>query len=248
MRLLAIETATIVQSVALVEDDRLLAELSYEAQGNRGGMLLPTVDRVLQKAGVAARDLDAVAVSVGPGSFTGLRVGLATAKGLALGSGARLVGVPTLEALAEGYAPANVTVCALLDAYRDEVYMAVFRRVGAGGGEGRALERVSPDAVLAPDAVASALAEIGGPLHLIGNGAARYRAQLEAALGGRACMTDEGLRAVPSAAVVARLGLKRLAGGSKPDAEVALLYLRRAEAEVQREKGLLKAPLARVLR
>ena len=242
MRLLAIETATIVQSVALVEDDRLLAGLSYEAQGNRGGMLLPTVDRVLQKAGVAARDLDAVAVSVGPGSFTGLRVGLATAKGLALGSGARLVGVPTLEALAEGYAPATVTVCALLDAYRGEVYMAVFRR------QGNALERVSPDAVLAPDAVASALAEIGGPLHLIGNGAARYRAQLEAALGGRACMTDEGLRAVPSAAVVARLGLRRLAGGSKPDAEVALLYLRRAEAEVQREKGLLKAPLARVSR
>ena len=242
MRLLAIETATPAQSVALVEDDRLLAELSYEAQGNRGGVLLPTVDQVLKKAGVAARDLDVVAVSVGPGSFTGLRVGLATAKGLALGAGARLVGVPTLEALAEGYASADATICALLDAYRGEVYMALFRR------NGNALERLSPDAVLAPGAVASALAAVEGPVHLIGNGAARYREPLEAALGGRVCVSDEGLRAAPTAAVVARLGIRQFAGGNKPDAEVALIYLRRAEAEVNWEKGLLKSPLARVAR
>ncbi|MEK6604025.1 MAG: tRNA (adenosine(37)-N6)-threonylcarbamoyltransferase complex dimerization subunit type 1 TsaB, partial [Nitrospirota bacterium] len=234
--------ATPAQSVALVEDDRLLAELSYEAQGNRGGMLLPTVDRVLKKAGVAARDLDVVVVSVGPGSFTGLRVGLATAKGLALGAGARLVGVPTLEALAAGYASADATICALLDAYRGEVYMALFRR------NGNALERLSPDAVLAPGAVASALAAVEGPVHLIGNGAARYREPLEAALGGRVCVSDEGLRAAPTAAVVARLGIRQFAGGNKPDAEVALTYLRRVEAEVNFEKGLLKSPLARVAR
>jgi len=242
MRLLAIETATPAQSVALVEDDRLLAELSYEAQGNRGGVLLPTVDQVLKKAGVAAKDLDVVAVSVGPGSFTGLRVGLATAKGLALGAGARVVGVPTLEALAEGYASADATICALLDAYRGEVYMALFRR------NGTALERLSPDAVLAPGAVASALAAVEGAVHLIGNGAARYREPLEAALGGRVCVSDEGLRAAPTAAVVARLGIRQFAGGNKPDAEVVLTYLRRAEAEVNWEKGLLKSPLDRVSR
>jgi tRNA threonylcarbamoyladenosine biosynthesis protein TsaB len=247
MRLLAIETATPAQGVALAEDDRLLAELSYEAKGNRGGLLLPTVDRVLQKAGLTARDLDAVAVSVGPGSFTGLRVGLATAKGLALGTGARLVGVPTLEALAEGYALPSGTICALLDAYRGEVYMALFRRVGAGG-EGSALERLSPDAVLAPEAVKAALADVEGPVHLIGNGATRYRERLEAALGGRACVTEQGLCAAPSAAAVARLGFRQLAGGNKPDVEVAPIYLRRAEAEVNWEKGLLKSPPARVSR
>lgn len=247
MRVLAIETATPMQSVALAEDGRLLAELSYEAQGHRGGMLLPALDQVLQKAGVAAGDLDAVAVSVGPGSFTGLRVGLATAKGLALGTGAALLGVSTLEALAEGYARTSVTLCALLDAYRGEVYMALFRRVGAGG-EGAALERLSPDTVLAPEAVTAALADVEGPIHLIGNGAARYRERLEAALGERACMTDEGRCAVPSAAVGARLGFRQCAGGRKPDAEVAPIYLRRAEAEVNWEKGLLKSPLARVSR
>src|SRR2546430_12987241 len=81
MRVLAIETATPAQSVALLDEDRLLAEASYDAKGSRGGLLLPTVDHVLRKAGVAAKDLDAVAVSIGPGSFTRVRVGLATAKG-----------------------------------------------------------------------------------------------------------------------------------------------------------------------
>jgi len=153
-----------------------------------------------------------------------------------------VVGVPTLEALAEGYASADATICALLDAYRGEVYMALFRRNGI------ALERLSPDAVLAPGAVASALAAVEGAVHLIGNGAARYREPLEAALGGRVCVSDEGLRAAPTAAVVARLGIRQFAGGNKPDAEVVLTYLRRAEAEVNWEKGLLKSPLDRVSR
>src|SRR5256712_9580760 len=119
MRMLAIETATPAESVAMLEDDRLLAEASYDAKGSRGGLLLPTVDHVLRKAGVAAKDLAAVAVSIGPGSFTGLRVGLATAKGLALGTGAAVVGGSPLEAPAAGYGPAaGSTVRTLLDADR----------------------------------------------------------------------------------------------------------------------------------
>lgn len=123
--------------------------------------------------------------------------------------------------------------------------MALFRRVGTGGA-GAALERLCPDAVLAPEAAAAALSEVAGPVHLIGNGAARYHERLQAALGERACVTEEGLRAVPMAAVVARLGRRRLGGGNEPNAEVMPLYLRRAEAEVNWEKGLLKSPLARV--
>ena len=242
MRVLAIETATPAQSVALLEDGSLLAEISYEAKAHKGGRLLPTADRVLSKAGLAVQDIDAVAVSVGPGSFTGLRVGLATAKGLALGTGALLVGVSTLEVLAEGYPVPDVTICALLDACRGEVFTALFQR------KGTRLERLSPDVVLVPEALKAALAGVESPAHLIGDGAARYRERFEAMLGDRVCMTEEGLRAVPSAAVVGRLGLRQLAGGKRPDAVVGPIYLRRAEAEVNWEKGLLKSPLARVTR
>ncbi len=182
-----------------------------------------------------------MAVSIGPGSFTGLRVGLATAKGLALGTGAAVVGVSTLEALAAGYEPAmEITICALLDAYRAEVYVAVFRRRA-----GR-LERLRADAVLAPEAVKEALADVAQPVHLIGNGAARYRRQIEVALGNRVCVTEIGVGAVPSAAVVARLGRQRLAEGITPDAEVVPVYLRRTEAEVNWDKGLIKSPVARL--
>ena len=242
MRLLAIETATSAQSVALFEEDRLLADISYEATAHKGGLLLPAVDRLLKQAGLAAKDLGAVAVSVGPGSFTGLRVGLATAKGLALGTGAMLVGVPTLEVLAEGYAVPDVTICALLDARRGEVFMALFRR------KETCLERVSPDAVLTPEAVQSVLARAESPVHLIGDGAVRYRERFEAMLGDRVCMTETGLRTVPSAAVTGRVSLRQLAGGKRPGAVVEPVYLRKAEAEVNWEKGLLKSPLARVTR
>jgi len=242
MRLLAIETATSAQSVALFEEDRLLAEISYEAKAHKGGLLLPAVDRLLKQAGLAAKDLGAVAVSVGPGSFTGLRVGLATAKGLALGTGAMLVGVPTLEVLAEGYAVPDVTICALLDARRGEVFMALFRRRETH------LERLSPDAVLTPEVVKSMLARAESPVHLIGDGAVRYRERFEAMLGDRVCMTETGLQTIPSAAVTGLVGLQQLAGGKRPGAVVEPVYLRKAEAEVNWEKGLLKPPLARVTR
>jgi len=242
MRLLAIESATSAQSVALFEEGRLLAEISYEAKAHKGGLLLPAVDRLLKQAGLAAKDLGAVAVSVGPGSFTGLRVGLATAKGLALGTGAMLVGVPTLEVLAEGYTVPDVTICALLDARRGEVFMALFRRRETH------LERLSPDAVLTPEVVKSMLARAESPVHLIGDGAVRYRERFEAMLGDSVCMTETGLQTIPSAAVTGLVGLRQLAGGKRPGAVVEPVYLRKAEAEVNWEKGLLKPPLARVTR
>jgi len=242
MLVLAIESATPAQSVALVDGDRLVAESSYRADGTRGGRLLPTVDAVMREAGLAPRDLDVVAVSVGPGSFTGVRVGLATAKGFVLGTGARLVGVSTLEVLAEGYPVPDITICALLDAYRGEVYAALFRR------QGGLLTRLGADAVLPPEAVA---ATVKGEAHLIGDGAARYRERLEVSFGIRAILTEEGLSAAPSAVMVARLGLRRLGQlqpGEPSTAEVAPVYLRRAEAEVNWEKGLVKSPLAKIVR
>jgi tRNA threonylcarbamoyladenosine biosynthesis protein TsaB len=243
MRVLGIESATSAQSVALLEDDRVVAEASYVAEGGRGGRLMPTLDEVLRRAGVSVGDLDGVAVSVGPGSFTGLRVGVATAKGLALGVGVSLVGLSTLEVLAEGYLLQEGVVCALLDAHRGEVFTALFRR-----HEGR-LERLTADAVVALEAVP---VPVEGVMHMVGNGAACYRERLTSVLGERAYFTPAGYNAVPSAAVVGRLGMRRLAGteGATPErpgpAQVVPVYLRRAEAEVNWEKGLMKSPLARV--
>jgi tRNA threonylcarbamoyladenosine biosynthesis protein TsaB len=245
MRILGIETATASQSVALLDDQQVLAEAAWSGAGSRGGKLLPMIDSVLRKAGVAPSAIEAIAVSVGPGSFTGLRVGLATAKGMILGTQALLIGVSTLEALAAGYGLHKATVGVLLDAGRGEIYTGLYQYTGAE------LRHLCPEAVLSPEAIAlQALALMAGEIHLIGDGVARYRERLEVAFQGRARVTDEGCKAVPTAALVARLAFGQLhrAGGTSRDREVVPVYLRRAEAETNWEKGLVKSPLERLMK
>lgn len=193
MLLLAIETATDVCAVALFRDDDLLASRSTDVPRAHAARLAPFIAEVLGEAGVGAASLDAVAVSAGPGSFTGLRIGVATAKGLCLATGAALVGVPTLDALtaAAGRGPA---VVAALPSRRGEVFL---------GGDGR------PPRVLV---LADSDAVGAGPAAGVVVGPA-------ADLVVRACATG-ALRAEPSAAsavAVGRLGRARVLAGRVDD-------------------------------
>jgi len=154
--------------------------------------------------------------------------------------------VSTLEALAAGYGVFQKgTLCALLHAGRGEVYAALYRR-----GDACELQLICPESVSSPEATASrALALVTGEIHLIGDGVDRYRDRLEAAFQGRGRITDEGLRAVPSAAMVARRALERMqsaTAGMPRHKEIVPVYLRRAEAELNWEKGLVGSPLARL--
>ena len=127
--LLALETATDVCSVAVLRDGAVTAQASLHRPRVHAEQLVPLVDNLLERAAVNRADLDAIAVSMGPGSYTGLRIGVSTAKGLAMALDAALIGVPTLEALAASVQPAAATgdvACALLDARRDEVYAAAY--------------------------------------------------------------------------------------------------------------------------
>ena len=100
LNVLAVETSTLMGGVAVVEDERLLCELTLHVQETHSAQLMPAIDYVLQTAGCAPDMLDGFAVALGPGSFTGLRIGMATMKGLAVAASKPLVGVPTLEAMA----------------------------------------------------------------------------------------------------------------------------------------------------
>ncbi len=123
--LLAVDTATERASWALVRGEALLGERAVERGRPTAESLLPALDALLADLGVALAAVEGFAVSIGPGSFTGLRIGVATVKGLAFGTGRRAIGVPTLAALAR-MAPAGGPVVALLDARRGEVYAAGF--------------------------------------------------------------------------------------------------------------------------
>ena len=180
------------------------------------------VERVLADAGLTVGDVEAVAISIGPGSFTGLRVGLGFAKGLVLGGGLRLIAVPTLEALAwVADATPGETICAVLDARKREVYAALFASTPAGP------RRLTPDLALAPDALAARLTP---PCVLVGDASEAYAD----ALGARATIRPFATHH-PRGGVVARLGWERLSGGDVADpGTLEPVYVRPPDAALPR--------------
>ena len=127
MAILALDTTTVVATAAIVRQGKVLAEVALGVQRNHAERILPAIDLVLREAGVKPAQLECIAVCIGPGSFTGQRIGLSLAKGMAEGLGIRLVPVSTLKLLAEQLSVFEGIVVPLLDAQRGEYYGAVFR-------------------------------------------------------------------------------------------------------------------------
>ncbi|MEW6219327.1 MAG: tRNA (adenosine(37)-N6)-threonylcarbamoyltransferase complex dimerization subunit type 1 TsaB [Thermodesulfobacteriota bacterium] len=222
--ILALETAGVYGSVAVVDADRCLAEETWASGRTHSQGLLAAVDRLLRELDLGAADLAAVAVSQGPGSFTGLRIGLATAKGLAMAAGIPVLGVPTLDALAWQTTPTSLLVCPLLDARKGEVFTARYR----WQPDSAQLRRVSDYQALPPEALAASLAE---PVLLLGDGLVAYRQLLATALGDLATMVPLAT-VFPRASVVGWLGQRQLAAGETLDPAAGPLYVRPSEAEV----------------
>ena len=128
MKALALDTSTLAASLALVDGPDVLAESNMPPTRTHSRILLPEIQRLLARVGLVIHDLDFIAVGLGPGSFTGLRIGLSAAKGLAWAAKKPLVGVPTLDALVRGLAPEDVIqACPLIDARKGQVYSALYR-------------------------------------------------------------------------------------------------------------------------
>ena len=127
MRILGIESASLVASVAIVTDDVITAEYTVNQKKTHSQTLLPMIDEIVKMLEVPLESIDAIAVSGGPGSFTGLRIGSATAKGLGLALGKPLIHVPTLDATAYNLYGAGALICPIMDARRNQVYTGVYR-------------------------------------------------------------------------------------------------------------------------
>lgn len=222
MKLLAIETATRMAGVAAWADGRVLAE-RRQTVTTHSEQLMVMVDEALREAGWAARDLDALVCGAGPGSFTGLRIGLATAKGLSFALGRPLALVSSLETLAARVPDGRVG--AVLDAYKGEVYAGLYD-VTAGVPRALVEEQAWPPARLAEELAKHA------PIVLVGDGAIRYPS-LVALLSGGARLYDED--GAPRPGDLARLGALRLAEGAD-DRLAGPRYLRPSEAELFKEK------------
>ena len=210
--------------MGVARDGRVLSEDVHRELRSHTASLPALVERVLGAAHLGIEDVEAVAVSIGPGSFTGLRIGLALGKGIAFAGGLPLVGVPTLAALAEvaGARPGE-TVCAALDARKHEVYAALFE---ATTGTPR---RLTDDLALRPEALAARLV---APCVLVGDAGEVYGELLGARATLRPFATHH-----PRGGVIARLGFERLVTGQATNAgPLEPVYVRPPDAELPRSR------------
>ena len=229
MKVLAVDTATTSCSAAIVDDGLVSAELTTVNNQTHSKHLMNMIDTVCGMSGVKIADMDGFAVTIGPGSFTGLRIGISTVKGLAWSLNKPVVGVSSLDALAWQCAPGKYLVCALLDARKHEVYCCRYRnQVGV-------LKKEGTEQVLAP---IEAIGDISEPCLFVGNGAVLYKEEIAAKLGTLAHFAGwnkDNIRA----SSVAGISLSRFTHHKTDD--VALLvpqYIRKSDAEFhQRKKG-----------
>ena len=233
MWILALDSTATAASVAILRDDKAIAAFHLNNGNTHSETLLPMVDAVLRVAGLSIDDIDLLACSNGPGSFTGVRIGAATVKGLAFDKNKPVIGVSTLEALAENAVPApdGTLIVPVMNARRGQLYNAIFR------AEGNSLVRVTPDRAIAAVDLEKKLLELAIPFYLVGDGTSEMlrltKAVAPAPL--TALATDQ------NAVSVAKCARRRyLAGEQGTDATLSPVYLRLPQAERERLERLQK--------
>ena len=164
MKILAIDSSGLVASVAVTEEEKVLAEFTVNNKKTHSQTLLPMIDTVLQILELKAEDMDAVAVAKGPGSFTGLRIGSATAKGITLVTGRPIVEISSLEAMAYQITATDKLICPMMDARRGQVYTALFEQDREG------FRRLMPDCAVSAEEIARQINALGRAVVFLGDG------------------------------------------------------------------------------
>ncbi|MGZ5440021.1 MAG: tRNA (adenosine(37)-N6)-threonylcarbamoyltransferase complex dimerization subunit type 1 TsaB [Candidatus Aminicenantales bacterium] len=223
MLILAVDTTTPGGSVALLEDELLLGEANVESAATHSARLFRSIDFLAGALGKDIKDVDAFAVAAGPGSFTGIRIGIGAVKSLAFASGKPAVPVSTLLALASKLASDRTPlVCPLLDAKKGEIYAGLFEAKGGG------LVEVVPQGAYDPEAFFARLPAARG-IAFAGSGISAYRAGILSHIGDQAVFSG---RSPFIAAEVGRIGAGLLRAGQGVDAaSLEPLYFRRSQAE-----------------
>lgn len=225
MMTLALDSSAKTVGIALLQDENVLVETFYNLGVNASILLIPAIEDALQKAEVSMEQVDLFACTLGPGSFTGLRIGLGTVKGMALATGKPVAGVSTLEALAFNGIHTDSLICPLMDAQKNQIYTALYNSEPE-----LSLRRIGDERLTDLD---SFLASLEKTVLFLGDGAIKYRDRINEML------RDQSLFAAPHlhcvrASVVGLLGLKKYQRGELLDLlTFTPNYLRLSEAEVK---------------
>ena len=230
MKILAIEASALTASVAVCEDHLPLAAMTLQTGHTHSETLLPMVNQLLAHAGMTVADIDLFAVPVGPGSFTGIRIGVSLIKGLAFDSGKPCVGLSSLEAMSYNLAGCPGILCPVMDARRNQLYNALF------AWKDGALVRLCEDRLIPASELAKELAAYGQPVYVTGEGSAI----LQKAVADTAELRfPSPLMATQNAVSVAQLALVEYEkGNAVNDFELLPVYLRPSQAERERNERL----------
>ena len=229
MKILALDSSATVATVALCEDTRLLAEYTLNNGNTHSETLLPMVESLLDHFSLSASDVELFAASTGPGSFTGVRIGAATVKGLAFAMDKPCVGVSTLEALAENLSVCEGLICPVMNARRSQVYTALFR------SDGKTLTRLIPDSAMAISELDELLSKHAEPVSFCGDG---YEITVSALKLTEHRHVPERLRHQSAYSVAAVAYREYQKGNTLSDSELKVTYLRPSQAERERNEKL----------
>ena len=230
MKVLGLDSSGLVASVALVEDDNLLAEYTVNYKKTHSQTLLPMLDEIVKMIQLDLDTVDAIAVAAGPGSFTGLRIGSATAKGLGLALKKPMIPVPTLDALAYNIYDTDALICPIMDARRNQVYTGIYTCK-----QGKQEKQMEASAI-SIDELLEKLNQMGRPVIFLGDGVAVYGDKIQDEASVKVTFAPAHVNKQRASAVAA-LGILYLKEGHQVTAaDFRPDYLRKSQAEREREE------------
>ena len=224
MKILAIETATIAGSVAIADDAKgLIGEVKVNVGIAHSERLMPSIEWLLKASGISIKEIDAFGVSIGPGSFTGLRIGLSAAKGFSFATNRPIVPVRTIDAFARTMPFCPHLICPMLDARKNEVYAGLYRC------EDNLCKEILPQTAIGP---ADLLKKINEPVVFMGEGSKIYKDLIAEVLKTNAIFAPLS-KMSPSASTVAEIAIEKIKQGVTTDpVSLAPFYIRKSEAEI----------------
>jgi tRNA threonylcarbamoyladenosine biosynthesis protein TsaB len=231
MRILSLDSATESATCAILDDSTVLSEITFNCKKQHAELLLPIIDELLKNTGMSISDIDGFVASKGPGSFTGLRIGLATIKGLCQGSNKPFVTVSTLDSLAYNLAYTDGIICPILDALRDNVYTALYTF------DGNKLNRISDYINVSLDELITILKKKNCSVSFVGAGTLKFKERLISQLT-NVTFAPTHLN-LAKASSLGELGLNLLLSGIEDDIYASVpIYLRKPQAEREYEEKM----------
>lgn len=231
MLVLSVDSSCSTATCALVKDDEILAEINLNDKKQHSVILMDLIDSILNEYKIDVNDLDAFIISRGPGSFTGLRIGMATLKGLAFASKKPLLSVSTLDALAYNAIPFQGIICPIMDALRDNVYTCLYK------SENNSLNPLIEENCLDINELVTILKEQDLPIIFVGDGIAKHKEFLQENVPNSFFASNTSN--FPKASSVGELGIKKINEGIIEDINtINPIYLRKSQAEREYEKRM----------